>query len=298
MKILIAGSTGLIGTALVTALKQSGHEVVRLVRSDTCLIERCLQWEPSDGKIDTERLNGFDAFISLGGANLSGRRWTARFKQEIRDSRVIPTQLLAETITRLRQKPKLWLSASAIGYYGVSPEGMVDESSPAGDDFLADVCAEWESATDPARKAGVRVITLRTGAVLTIEGGALAKMLPLFKFGLGGKLASGKQIMSWISLEDMVGAIKHLLKSDTISGPVNLVSPHPVSNEKFTKALAHQLNRPAIIPVPAFAMKILLGEMATYLALSSLAVSPQKLLDSGFQFKTPKLPDSLRELVP
>jgi hypothetical protein len=297
MKILIAGSTGLIGTHLVTSLKQRGHELVRLVRSDTCLIERCLQWEPYAGKIDADRLNGFDAVLSLGGANLSSRRWSASYKKELVDSRLIPTRLLAETIADLDRKPKLWLSASAIGFYGVNPSGPVDETSPAGDDFLAQLCVDWEAACDPARKAGVRVITLRTGAVLTPEGGALGKMLPLFKLGLGGQLASGRQMMSWIALEDMIGAVVHLLKSNTLTGPVNLVSPNPVSNAEFTRTLASILKRLAIIPAPAFAMKLILGEMATYLALSSLTVTPKKLINSGFHYKTPQLVDCLTKLV-
>lgn len=297
MKILIAGSTGLIGSALVPSLKQSGHEVVRLVRSDTCLIERCLQWEPSTGQIDSERLEGFDAVVSLGGVNLAEQRWTKNYKQQIIDSRIKPTQLLAETIAQLKRQPKVWLSASAIGIYGIEPVAPVDESSPPANDFLARLCVDWERACQPALDAGVRIVNMRTGAVLSPKGGALAKMLPLFKIGLGGKLGSGKQIMSWISIDDMVAAITHLLKNDTFDGPVNLVSPSPVTNITFTQLLAKQVRRTALIPVPGFMLKLGLGEMATYLLLSSAHITPQKLLDSGFKFKQPKLALCLAQLI-
>lgn len=297
MKILIAGSTGLIGSALVPSLKQSGHEVVRLVRSDTCLIERCLQWEPSTGQIDSERLEGFDAVVSLGGVNLAEQRWTKNYKQQIIDSRIKPTQLLAETIAQLKRQPKVWLSASAIGIYGIEPVAPVDESSPPANDFLARLCVDWERACQPALDAGVRIVNMRTGAVLSPKGGALAKMLPLFKIGLGGKLGSGKQIMSWISIDDMVAAITHLLKNDTFDGPVNLVSPSPVTNITFTQLLAKQVRRPALIPVPGFMLKLGLGEMVTYLLLSSADITPQKLLDSGFKFKQPKLALCLAQLI-
>lgn len=297
MKILIAGSTGLIGSALVSSLKQSGHEVVRLVRSDTCLIERCLRWDPSTGRIDNERLEGFDAVVSLGGVNLAARRWSKAFKRQIVDSRINSTRLLAETIARLDRKPKVWLSASAIGYYGLAPGSPVDETAEPADDFLARLCVDWEEACQPAVEAGVRVVKMRIGAVLSPDGGALAKMLPLFRLGLGGRLGSGRQIMSWISIDDMVAAITHLLKTESINGPVNLVSPNPVTNLSFTRTLARAIRRPAFLPVPGFMLRLLLGEMSTHLLLSSAHVRPTKLSESGFKFRSPELAACLTKLI-
>jgi len=297
MKILISGSTGFIGTALVPALKEAGHEITRLVRTDTCLKEACLQWNPTRSEIEKERLEGFEAVVSLGGVNLSSGRWTKAFMKEIYDSRIQSTGLLAATLAGLHRKPRLWLSASAVGYYGSNPAGLVDESSAAGEGFLARVCQEWEAACQPALNAGIRVISLRLGAVLGLRGGALSRMLPIFKLGLGGKLGSGRQMMSWISIDDLIRAVRHLLESDSVSGPVNLVGPHSVTNSEFTRQLGKALGRPAFLPVPALVLRALFGEMAKYLLLSSASVTPRKLLETGFEYTHPELGPYLTQLI-
>ena len=243
--------------------------------------------------MDPSDLEGFDAVVHLAGENVAARRWTAAQKARIRDSRVVGTRLLAEAIARLERKPAVFACASATGYYGDRGDEILDEDSAVGSDFLARVTAEWEDATAPAADSGVRAVNLRTSVVLTAGGGMLSKVLPIFKLGLGGKLGSGAQYMSWISLADMVSAIEWTLDSDGLSGPVNVCAPNPVTNSEFTKALASALGRPAMFAVPAFALRIAQGEMADIVMVSARAM-PVKLADSGFAFRHPRIEDALR----
>ncbi len=297
MRILIAGASGLLGSALVPALKKMGHEVTQLVRTDSSLQDNCIRWNPDKGELDSKKLESFDTVITLGGVNLTAKRWTSSFKQELYNSRVEGNALLARSLARLKNKPSLWLAASAVGYYGVNVSEPVDETSPAGDDYLAMLCVKWEAAVRPAVEAGIKLIYLRTGTVLSPEGGALKKMLTPFKLGLGGRFGSGQQLMSWISIDDWVAGVIHLLQCEEISGPVNMVAPQSLSNSEFTQELANRLKRSVFLPLPAWLLRLLLGEMSYYLLLSNLSVSPQKLTQSGFRYNHPTLADYLSELI-
>lgn len=281
MKTLISGSHGLIGTALAAELTKRGNEIIRLDREFL---------QPINFK-------GADAVIHLAGENIAAGRWTAEKKKAIRNSRVIGTASLSQQIARSEYKPKVYISGSAIGYYGNRNHEVLNELSHPGKGFLPGVCQEWESRTIAASEAGVRTIQLRTGIVLSPNGGALQKMLRPFKFGGGGALGSGKQYMSWISIQDMVGAILHLIERPEISGPVNMVSPNPLTNSEFTKILGKVLKRPALMALPSFAARIIFGEMADALLLSSTRVRPDVLLKSGYQFKHPDLESALRTLL-
>jgi uncharacterized protein (TIGR01777 family) len=295
MKIVISGASGLIGTQLVAKLSNSGHEVIRLVRRSPKSGE--IQWNPKSGSLDAAALEGADAVIHLSGAGIGDKRWSDAYRKEILDSRTTTTALLATTIASLSRKPSVFLSGSAIGIYGARNDEQLTEVSTHGTGFLADVCKQWEAAAKPAVDAGVRTVYLRTGIVLTPKGGALKKLLPLFRLGLGGKFGNGKQWQSWISIDDEIGAIEHLLTAN-VSGAVNLTAPNPVTNAEFTKVLASILKRPAIVPVPSFAPKIVLGgELADALLFTGQRVIPAALNASGYSFKHSTLESALRSLL-
>ena len=283
MRVIISGASGLIGTALSAALRADGHDVIGLVRRPAGKGE--IQWDPANGVLAADALDGAGAVVHLAGAGIGDHRWTADYKREILDSRVKSTTLLAETIAAGSDRPPVFLSGSAIGIYGASDGRPLDEQSPAGTGFLADVCQQWESATHAAAAAGTRVAFLRTGIVLTPKGGALKKMLPLFKLFAGGRFGNGKQWQSWISLPDEVAAIQHLLTAD-VEGPVNLTAPNPVTNAEFAKALGAALKRPSFLPVPSFGPKLLLGgELADALLFTGQNVQPTVLQQSGYRFR-------------
>jgi uncharacterized protein (TIGR01777 family) len=296
MKVLITGATGLVGKALSPLLTTSGHEVSRLVRSQPQEAND-IPWDPAGGVISTAALEGHDAVVHLAGENIAGARWTPAFKQRLRDSRVVGTRLLCETLAKLERKPKVLVCASAIGYYGDRGDAELTETSPAGEGFLADVCREWEAACEPARQAGIRVVNLRIGVVLSPQGGALAKMLLPFQLGGGGIVGNGRQYWSWIALDDLLGAIQHCLVRDDLSGPVNATAPMPVTNHEFTKTLGTVLHRPTFVPMPAFAARLALGEMADSLLLASTRVLPQRLQQTGYHFRCPTLESALRHVL-
>ena len=289
-RIAVTGASGLIGTALVGYLKSQGHTVQRLVRRAAVSSEE-ITWDPIAGTVDMEALAGVDAVIHLAGAGVSDKRWTKKYRSEILNSRLLGTTTIAKAVAIV--KPQVFISASAIGWYGESGNRAVIESDRVGDDFLAAVCHEWESAADLA--GDVRTVKLRTGLVLDPTGGALGKMLPIFRFGLGGKLSNGKQWWSWITLHDQIRAIAFLLESK-VSGPVNLTSPNPVTNTEFTAGLARAMHRPALFPVPAFALKIVLGGFSAEV-LGSKKVMPQVLTEAGFTFDYPHISSALEKLV-
>jgi len=281
MRIAITGSHGLIGSALLTRLEGEGHTIVRLER----------------GAFDTAELEGLDAIVHLAGAGIGDHRWSDSYKAEILGSRVQGTTALAKTIHDLQSKPRVLLSGSAVGWYGPRGDEVLDETSTSGTGFLADVCRQWEAATAPAEAAGVRTVHLRTGVVLSAKGGALRKQLPLFRLGLGGRFGSGKQWQSWISIDDEVGAIVHLLTSD-VDGPVNLTAPNPVTASEFAGTLGSVLRRPAFLPVPSFGPRLLVGKEAAYeLLFSGQRVVPRKLSASGYSFNYPELAGALAALV-
>ena len=295
MKIVISGASGLIGTQLVAKLSSSGHEVVRLVRRSPRSGE--IQWNPKSGTLDAAALEGADAIIHLSGAGIGDKRWSDGYRKEILDSRTATTALLAKTMASLSRKPSVFLSGSAIGIYGARNDEQLTEVSTHGTGFLAEVCEQWEAAAKPAVDAGIRTVYLRTGIVLSPKGGALKKLLPLFKLGVGGKFGNGKQWQSWISIDDEIGAIEYLLTAN-VSGAVNLTAPNPVTNAEFTKVLASVLKRPAIVPVPTFAPKILLGgELADALLFTGQRVIPAALNASGYVFKHTTLESALRSLL-
>ena len=289
-RIAVTGTTGLIGSALVGHLKAEGHTVQRLVRRPALTPEE-VTWDPKKGTVDLAALEGVDAIIHLAGANVGDKRWSKKYRAEILNSRLLGTTTIATAVNTL--KPSLFICASAMGYYGETGNRAVIESDRPGNDFLATVCKEWEGAADLV--SDVRTVKLRTGLVLDPADGALGKMLPLFRFGLGGKLGSGKQWWSWITLHDVIRAITFAIESD-ISGPINLTSPNPATNQEFTAALARALRRPALLPVPGFALKIALGGFSAEI-LGSKKVLPQALTDAGFTFDYPHLAPAIAELV-
>lgn len=293
ISIAITGATGLIGSALVERLRAHGHTVRRLVRSPRDAREGDVVWDAERSELATPALRGVDAVVNLAGAPIA-KRWTAERRRDIRNSRVAGTQSLARAIAAMEPRPRVLLNASAVGYYGSRGDEVLSESSAPGSGFLAGVTVEWERATAAAAEAGVRVVLLRTGVVLSAEGGALAKMLPPFRLGMGGPLGSGEQWMSWIALEDHLHAMEHALFVDSVSGPVNLVSPNPVRNLHFATTLGRVLTRPAVIPVPAMALELLYGEMARETILASQRALPAALSASGFDFQYPTLEGALR----
>lgn len=297
MRIAVSGSSGLVGSALLPLLATAGHSVTRIVRTPPHEAELKLHWDPQSGRVDRRRLEGHDAVIHLAGENISARRWSVRVKAAIRESRVDGTRVLAEAIASLERPPKVFVCASAIGIYGDRGNEALGEESAPGEGFLPEVCRAWEQAADAAREKGVRVVHARFGVILSPKGGALQKMLPIFRMGVGGVLGSGRQHMSWISLGDTVGALYHLTTNDGVRGPVNVVTPSPVTNREFTRTLGRVLGRPTILPVPGFAARLAFGEMADALLLASAKVFPTQLLDSGYRFAHPQLEEALRTML-
>src|SRR2546425_4496801 len=296
MRIVVSGSTGLIGSALTKALHARHHEVVPLVRRRVSPGERAIAWDPERDTIDRAGLEGADAVIHLAGENVFGR-WSPAKKQRIYDSRVKGTRLLSDALAGLQRRPATLLAASAIGYYGDRGEEAVTEESAPGEDFLAHVSRDWEAATAAATRAGIRVVNMRTGVVLTTTGGALAKMLPAFRLGLGGPIASGNQYLSWIVLDDIINAILHLLNNQNLVGPVNMTAPAPLTNRDFAKTLAKVLGRPAVVTVPAFALRLAFGTEGAAMLQSGQRVLPARLLASGFSFSFQDVEHALRYLL-
>ena len=297
-RILVSGASGPIGRALLPSLKASGARIARLVRlngQDGARDEERILWDPLQ-PLSPETVVGFDAVIHLAGETIFGR-WTAAKKARIHDSRIFGTRRLALALAQAKNKPQIFICGSAIGYYGNRGDELLKEESRPGTGFLAEVCQGWEAATEPAVEAGIRTAQIRTGIVLSPDGGALPKMLPPFKLGLGGKIGDGRQWMSWIDVQDMVGAIHHILKTDLLQGPVNLVAPKPVTNIEFTKTLAGMLHRPAIFPVPAFALKLAFAEMGEDVLLSSQRVEPSKLIATGYPFRSRELREALATIL-
>ncbi|MBV9663880.1 MAG: TIGR01777 family oxidoreductase [Actinobacteria bacterium] len=295
MKVLVTGSHGLIGSALIPVLQQNGHTVTRLVRSSPGPGEA--RWDPEGGTIDRSALEGVDAVVHLAGVGIGDHRWTEEHKRAVLDSRVKGTRLLSETLATLDTKPVL-VSGSAVGYYGNRGDEQLTETSAPGNDFLAEICTQWEAATGAAEAAGVRVVHLRTGIVLAKEGGALKQMLTPFKLGIGGRLGSGRQWFSWIHIDDEIRAIVHALTNDSVRGAMNAVAPNPATNADFTKALGHALHRPTVMPVPAFGLRVLFGrQMADAMLLSGQRVVPAVLQQTGYAFARPDLDAALASVV-
>lgn len=296
MKVLITGASGLVGTALQSAFAEKGYEMLLASRSEPTTAND-IRWTVENGFSEPERLEGIDAVVHLAGESVSGLRWTDDKKKAIRDSRVLGTRNLVDAISRLNDKPKVLVAASAIGFYGERGDEEVNESSAAGHGFLADVAKEWEGEARRAEDAGIRTVLLRTGIVLSKDGGALGTMLTPFKMGVGGVVGSGKQWMSWISLDDHVAVINFVIENENIRGAVNAVSPDPVTNEEFTKTMGDVLYRPTFIPLPEFVVSMLMGEMGDALLLTSTKVMPKRLLDGGFEFKYAALKSALEHAV-
>lgn len=297
MKILVSGSHGLVGKALINSLTRDGHEVLKLVRRERSFGAPEVEWHPNQGKIDAAHLEGFDVVVHLAGESIASGRWTESKKRAIRESREQGTSLLSETLARLSRPPSVFVSASAIGYYGNRGDELLSEESAPGDDFLSNVCVEWENATKPAMEKGIRTIRTRFGIILDTDGGALSQMLTPFRMGVGGRVGSGKQWMSWIALDDVVNGLKFLIADKQVQGPVNFVAPNPVTNAEFTKTLGRVLSRPTWFPVPAFAARLVFGELADALLLSSQRVQPGVFEDKGFLFSWPTLEAALRHVL-
>jgi hypothetical protein len=296
MNFLITGSSGLIGQALIPALNRGGHSVASLVRFRPQAGASLVYWNPAVGEIDAAKLEGFDAVVHLAGESVSGR-WTPVKKQAIRESRVQGTRVLCEALAKVSQRPRVLVAASASGYYGDRGDEVLREESAAGTSFLSQVCEEWEAATKPAAEGGIRVVNLRIGFVLSRAGGGLAKMLPAFRLGVGGKIGSGRQYMSWIEIDDLVQIILFAAATQTLSGPANAAAPNSVRNSEFTKALGRVLGRLTFVPMPAFAVRLAFGEMGEELLLASTRMEPARLLSAGYQFRFPQLEGALRYLL-
>jgi uncharacterized protein (TIGR01777 family) len=296
MEVAITGAGGLIGSALVPFLRTGGHAVTRLVRRAPAADDE-IRWDPDRGAIDADALEGVDAVVNLAGENLGEGRWSERRKALFRDSRVDSTRLLAETLARMKRRPKVLLSASAIGYYGSRGDEWLTEETPPADDFLGRLVRDWEAAAAPASAVGIRVVHPRMGMVLSPAGGALGKMLLPFRMGLGGVLGSGRQYMSWVAIDDVLGVFHHALVREDLAGPVNAVTPVPVTNTEFTRTLGRVLGRPTIAPVPAVVLRLVFGEMADATILSSIRVRPGKLVATGYHFRFPELEPALRHVL-
>lgn len=294
MKVVVSGSTGLIGSALVRFLATKGHSVIPLVRKMADSGGSSVYWDPAAERLDMAALEGCDAIVHLAGKNVAAERWNDRVKAEIRDSRVKAARLLSDAVSKLSSPPKLMVVAEGIGYYGDRRDEVLGEDSERGTGFLADICRDCDDVTGPLVNKGVRVVNLRIGIVLSAAGGALAAMLPAFKMGAGGLIGSGRQYWSWIALDDVVEIIDYVLDNERIGGPVNTVAPNPVTNYEFTKLLGKVTGRPTVLPMPAFAARLVFGEMADALLLSSARVRPEKLLAQGYVFKFPDLEPALR----
>jgi uncharacterized protein len=293
-RVLVTGSSGLIGSALLTSLRAHGAQVARLVRGPASGEDQ-ISWDPAR-PLSPEAVSGFDAVIHLAGESVVGR-WTTAKKARIRNSRVSGTRNLAQAVAKTKNHPRVLITASAVGYYGDRADEVLNEQSASGAGFLADVCREWEAANQPAADAGIRTVQIRIGVVLSPDGGALQKMLPPFRLGVGGNLGSGRQWMSWIHIQDMVGAVHHILKNDLLQGPVNMVALKPVTNAEFTRTLASVLSRPAVFPVPAFAAKVLFGQMAEEVLLAGQRVEPARLITSGYPFQYSDLRKALEAVL-
>ena len=297
MDVAISGASGLIGTALTASLRADGHRVLRLTRGGITG-DDVIGWDPEAGRIDAPALEGIDAIVHLAGEGIGEQRWTDEQKRRIRDSRVRGTAVLAAAVASRERKPNVFVSASAIGYYGNRGDEVLTEQSAPADDFLAEVCVAWEAETRPASEAGVRTVILRNGIVLDAHGGALAKMLLPFKLGIGGRQGSGKQWMSWITLADEVGAIRHAIDHDSVRGPVNMVAPNPVTNAEFARTLGHVLHRPTVLPTPMLPVKLRFGaELVEALLLGSQRVAPAQLQVTGYEFGSPTLEPGLRQVL-
>jgi len=300
MKIAITGSSGLVGSALVPFLLTGGHQVIRLVRQASETNNdgtTSILWNPEQVQLNVTELEGVDAVINLAGENIAGKRWTDEQKKRILDSRVKGTSLLARTLSQLKQPPKAFFSASAIGYYPPNGDQILTETSAAGTGFLSEVCQAWEAATKPAEDVGIRTIHGRIGIVLSAKGGALAAQLPLFRWGLGGRIGPGTQYTPWIAMYDLIAAILYCVMQESMRGAANLTAPGIVTNQEFTKTLGHVLHRPTFLPAPAWALRLALGEMADGLLLPSLKVVPERLQQAGFVFTYPQLEPALRHLL-
>jgi uncharacterized protein len=298
-RILVSGVSGPIGAALVPSLEADGAGIARLTRAGSgpspASATEIVRWDPAQPIVPKD-VSGFDAVVHLAGESIVGR-WTPAKKEKIRESRVAGTRNLAQALAQAREKPQVFICSSAIGYYGDRGDELLREESLPGKGFLAEVCREWEAATQGAAEAGIRTVQIRTGVVLSPKGGALGKMLLPFKLGLGGRLGDGRQWMSWIDVQDMVGAIQHILKSDRVRGPVNMVAPEPVTNTEFTRTLARVLSRPAMFPVPKVAVKLAFGEMGQDVLLGGQRVEPARLVSSGYQFRYRELRESLQHVL-
>ncbi|MEU9084961.1 TIGR01777 family oxidoreductase [Streptomyces sp. NPDC048357] len=292
MRIAVTGASGLIGSALVRSLRADGHEVVRFVRREPAAADEA-RWDPARGYVDPAGLAGCGAVVHLAGAGVGDHRWTAAYKKEIRDSRVLGTAAIARAVAALDEPPAVLVSGSAVGYYGDTGDRAVDEDAPAGQGFLPSVCVEWEGAAAPARAAGIRTAYARTGLVVAREGGAWGRMFPLFRAGLGGRLGNGRQYWSFISLRDEVAALRHIIDTPGIEGPVNLTAPEPLTNRQVTAAMGRVLHRPTLLPVPAPALRIVLGELSADV-LGSQRARPARLLESGFVFRDPGIEQAIR----
>lgn len=295
MNVAITGASGLVGSTLVPMLTTGGHRVTKLVRRPAG--DSAVTWDPQAESFDASSLDGVDAVVHLAGENIAAARWSPKVKARIRESRVQGTRVLCEGLARMKTPPKVLVCASAVGFYGDRDDEVLTEDSAAGSGFLANVARDWEAATQPARDAGIRVVNLRFGVILSPKDGALAKMLLPFKLGAGGRVGSGRQYWSWISIDDAAGAIHHALMTDSLSGPVNAVAQNPVTNAEFTKTLGRVLVRPTIVPMPAFAARLALGEMADQLLLASIRVEPRQLIESGYDFRQPTLESAIRHLL-
>jgi uncharacterized protein (TIGR01777 family) len=297
MKVLIAGGSGLVGTALTASLGRDGHTVSRMVRPGGQAAPGDVQWNPLSALADVPAMEGFDAVVNLSGASIGGARWTSKRKQVLRSSRVDLTRVLVDALAHLKQPPRVFVSASAIGFYGDRGDEVLTEASGHGNDFLSIVCRAWEGEAARAAGSGIRTVIMRFGIVLSVDGGALPRMLTPFKFGVGGRLGSGKQWMSWIALEDVVRVLRAAIDDPSWNGPINLVAPESVRNAEFTRVLASVLHRPAIFPAPALALRLALGEMADALLLSSQRVQPECLQKYGFAFRYENLEAALHAAV-
>ncbi|MFE3560166.1 TIGR01777 family oxidoreductase [Streptomyces sp. NPDC059193] len=292
MRIAVTGSTGLIGSALVRSLRADGHEVVRFVRRPPAAGDE-VRWDPARGYVDPAGLAGCAAVVHLAGAGVGDHRWTAAYKKEIRDSRVLGTAALARALAALDEPPAVLVSGSAVGYYGDTGDRVVDEDAPAGRGFLPSVCVEWEAAARPAREAGIRTAFARTGLVVARDGGAWGRLFPVFRAGIGGRLGDGRQYWPFISLHDEIAALRHIIDTPGLEGPVNLTAPEPLTNRQITAAMGRVLHRPALLPVPAAALRIVLGELSEDV-LGSQRARPARLLESGFVFRHPGIEDAIR----
>ena len=295
MKVAVTGSSGLIGSSLVSFLSEKSVTVSKILRENTK--DDDISWKPEDGDWNSAFTGGVDGIVHLAGESVASGKWTRKKKEKIRNSRIEGTKRLCEHILKLPPPPSVLVCASAIGYYGNRGVEFLNEGSSRGSGFLPDVCLGWEEAAESVSKAGIRVVNVRFGIVLSKDGGALAKMMTPFKIGMGGKIGSGTQYMSWVAMDDVTGAIYHTLTTDSLKGPVNVTAPNPVTNKEFTSTLGEVLKRPAVVPMPAFAAKLAFGEMANDLLLASTKVAPKRLSDSGYKFQYPELENALKHVL-